>query len=70
MDLIRENWQNFLWDSFADGESQRELRLSPKELELLLGCYPKSTALSTSETQKDGRAWYLVEIPKVRTPQN
>ncbi|HEX7056832.1 MAG TPA: hypothetical protein VF260_06510 [Bacilli bacterium] len=53
----------FLADSFQDGTSIRELRLSEEEKQFILKTYPRSRVrpFSTDE-YADGKTWYQVSL--------
>lgn len=55
-------FEEFLWDSFCDGQTRRELRLSEEELSLLCRCYPEATYSPCDTPTPDGKCWYAVSI--------
>lgn len=56
------NFEDFLWDSFCDGQETRELRLAQTELSYLKQRYPLSSYVATSSEQSDGKTWYLITL--------
>jgi len=65
---MSQNWtafEDFLWESFCDGQATRELRLSQEELLYLQTRYPASSCAHSGQ-EKDGKAWYLVSFRSVR----
>jgi hypothetical protein len=59
------NFEEFLWDSFCDGQTKRELRLSQDELSYLQGRYPLASSSARSQKQSDGKTWYLITLPQI-----
>ncbi|MFD0826697.1 hypothetical protein ACT8ZR_13620 [Neobacillus sp. M.A.Huq-85] len=58
-----EKLETFLAESFSDGVSFRELRLSDEEVDYLLRRYPNASVLkSTALESEDNKAWYEVNI--------
>ncbi|MGE5418341.1 MAG: hypothetical protein ACM3UZ_16505 [Acidobacteriota bacterium] len=56
-------FHEFLKDSFRDGVSSRELRLSSEELEHLSSIYPKASWKPVSHGElADGKSWYEVSL--------
>jgi len=67
---MAQDWiifEEFLWESFCDGQTSRELRLSQDELSYLKGRYPLASSSASSQTQSDGKTWYLITLSQ-RTP--
>lgn len=59
-----QNWtvfEDFLWESFCEGQAMRELRLSDEELQYLKARYPVSSCAPRGQGQ-DGKSWYLVTL--------
>jgi hypothetical protein len=72
--LIRRNnvkrnantFEEFLNESFRDGISCRELRLSAEELAYVKVKYPLATIIeSPSDVSPDGKSWYEVALSSV-----
>jgi len=58
-----EKFETFLAESFSDGVSFRELRLSDEEVDYLLRRYPNASVLkSTALESEDNKAWYEVNL--------
>ncbi|MGE5404447.1 MAG: hypothetical protein ACM3PP_05865 [Candidatus Saccharibacteria bacterium] len=56
-------FREFLQDSFKDGVSSRELRLSSEELEHLRNMYPKASWKPVAhEELADGKSWFEVTV--------
>lgn len=55
-------FEEFLWDSFCDGQTRRELRLSPDELSILCRCYPEANYRACSPPSSDGKCWYVISL--------
>lgn len=61
---MSQNWtvfEDFLRESFCDGQANRELRLSEDELQYLKTRYPVSSCASKGQ-ELDGKSWYLVTL--------
>jgi len=56
------NFKEFLWDSFCDGQTKRELRLSDEELSFLCQCYPEASYRVAGTPSVDGKCWYAVSL--------
>lgn len=52
----------FLWESFSEGRTTRELRLSGSELLLLQEAYPWASYVAASAPQEDGKCWYCISL--------
>ena len=62
---MAQDWmyfEEFLWESFCDGQTVRELRLSQDELSYLKGRYPMTSYSANSPEQGDGKTWYLITL--------
>lgn len=55
-------FKEFLWDSFCDGQTNRELRLSDEELTFLYQCYPEAICRAAGTHSADGKCWYAVSL--------
>ncbi len=58
----RDRFDIFLWDSFSEGRTTRELRLSGPELMLLRETYPWASYVASSDPQADGTCWYCISL--------
>jgi hypothetical protein len=60
---IADTFEDFLIESFRDGVSRRELRLSAEELAYVKVKYPLATIEDlSSDVSKDGKSWYEVVL--------
>lgn len=59
--MIKDKFEQFLAESFHEGVSFRELRLSPSEVRKLTHFFPKATITKISEDSYS-KAWYEVNI--------
>lgn len=58
-------FENFLADSFKDGNMLRELRLSNKEIEYIKDKYPQAVIKRImTDDNKDGRIWYELSFSR------
>ncbi|OIK09673.1 hypothetical protein BIV60_23270 [Bacillus sp. MUM 116] len=58
-----ERFETFLAESFSDGVSYRELRLSVEEVNYLLQRYPNASILKSAALEsQDDKAWYEVNL--------
>jgi hypothetical protein len=56
-------FEEFLSESFEEGFTSRELRLSEEEREYIKSIYPKATIREIAATEySDGRMWFEVEL--------
>lgn len=63
---MAQNWmvfEEFLWDSFRNGQNMRELRLSQDELSYLKARYPLAS-YSRDSQEEDGKNWYVITLKK------
>ncbi len=61
--MIRDQFENFLRDSFGNGVVVRELRLSDVEVEYMKANYPMASLRKTGEQEStDGRYWYEISF--------
>ncbi len=54
-------FEEFLWDSFREGGTVRELRLSQDELSYLKGRYPIASCQEAGASH-EGKAWYQITL--------
>lgn len=54
-------FDDFLWESFSEGQPLRELRLSREELHRLESRYPLR-GLEPTSAEQDGKRWYLIAL--------
>lgn len=65
-----EKFKDFLEESFGDGVTIRELRLSSEETEYIKRVYPRASFNQLKENP-DGKAWYKVTLkPSVKNIKN
>ncbi|MDR7002544.1 hypothetical protein [Neobacillus niacini] len=58
-----ERFKTFLEESFSDGVSYRELRLSDEEVDYLLKRYPNASILKSPALEsQDDKAWYEINL--------
>lgn len=55
------SFEKFFSESFIDGQTCRELRLSPQERDYILSHYP-FVKVSPLNLEDSSKAWYLVTI--------
>lgn len=63
---MAQNWmafEDFLWESFCNGQNMRELRLSQDELSYLKARYPLASCQS-ERREEDGKTWYVITLQK------
>lgn len=68
---MEQHWlqfEEFLWDSFCEGRTHRELRLSTEELAFLQQHYPHATCAPCDGPQVDEKCWYMVHLPHCFAP--
>lgn len=53
--------EQFLSESFSEGQVSRELRLSPAERDYIVECYPSISILAL-DRQDTPKGWYLVTV--------
>lgn len=62
---MAQDWlrfEEFLWESFCDGQTRRELRLSEEELSILRLHYPEATCHTDNIPSPDGKCWYTISL--------
>ena len=57
-----DTFEEFLLESFGDGISCRELRLSAEELAYVKVKYPSATISLLSDTSADGKSWFEINL--------
>ena len=63
---MKQKWEafdEFLWESFRNGGTLRELRLSAEELLYLKARYPLESFTPLGE-EVEGKCWYLIRTAK------
>ncbi|MEC3883693.1 hypothetical protein GLW00_01070 [Halobacillus litoralis] len=70
--MSKSEFEKFLSDSFKEGITFRELRLSEKEVSDLMSHYPSAIIRRTSEVNDAlKKSWYEVHLsPMHRKPEN
>jgi hypothetical protein len=64
-------FEEFLQESFEDGITQRELRLSLGELSYVQEKFPGAAIVQVSaEEDLDGKAWYEINLSPINEPES
>ncbi|TGB02858.1 hypothetical protein [Halobacillus salinus] len=58
--MKKQDFQQFLLESFRDGVYKRELRLSKQEVEMIRQYYPSASVVETGKQKQ--KAWYEVRL--------